>query len=902
MKIPIGAGMAGGWPRRDTAARRRPRPGRARRARCCASAASIRWSRSRWSSTTRVIGVVHAGSEAYAQFDDDDVRLLELIADRIALAISRGRALRGGAGGAGAARSSSARRAWLLASSLDLEMTLPRAGAARGHALRRCCDRRSARRRDDRACRDRGRGRPSISGVMREGLLANPPSPGDTGGSAKVIRTGRAEMLARPGRRPDAVARRDARPTGNHADGRAAAAALPRLHAAASRATAPSVCWRSIRTSRELQHEATSRPSRELAARAAVAVDNAHLYRRRRASAATGWRSSPRRASSSARDLDVDRTLERLGRLLVDELCRLGARSTSRGDEADERRSPYADREAERRRGQPALEPEPRARRCSSQGDRDPAGPSWRPTRCRSRRERRAFAPDPSRWLRASRTLGTHDAGPSARAAGAVRRRGSRVRARTSRAAPRSRSTTRSSTAQAEERAQAARVLASVGDGVFFVDRHGRRAHLEPRCGQPRPGSRSPTCVDRPAVEAIPGWAEIVDARPDRRRRAARAPRAESLPLDLGDARAVALDPRRRRADGIVYAFRDLTEERALETMRTEFVSTVSHELRTPLAAIYGAAMTLRRSDVALDDDQRANAARRRLGRGRPARAHGQRHPLGEPARHRHAARVDPELRPAARSRATSSRRSSRTSTARTSSCSTRRAEAARRRRRPGQGRPRPDQPRRQRDQVLARRRPRSTCRVAPAGAPRPLLGHRPGARGPAGGAAADLREVLPPRSEHEPRRRRHRARPLHLPRARAPDGGPRSGSSPPGSAPARPSTSSCRPPATSPRTCGKQLTRDGPLTGALRMRSCAALASVARGGRRPRRSCGGGAPPTPPQLDQNIIERTRPIAPTTIRITPMVLMSRPETVALTAQVRIAPTAIRIRLTPIPIS
>jgi signal transduction histidine kinase len=58
--------------------------------------------------------------------------------------------------------------------------------------------------------------------------------------------------------------------------------------------------------------------------------------------------------------------------------------------------------------------------------------------------------------------------------------------------------------------------------------------------------------------------------------------------------------------DGIVYAFRDLTEERALETMRTEFVSTVSHELRTPLAAIYGAAMTLRRSDVALDESQRA--------------------------------------------------------------------------------------------------------------------------------------------------------------------------------------------------------------------------------------------------------------------------------------------------------
>ena len=51
---------------------------------------------------------------------------------------------------------------------------------------------------------------------------------------------------------------------------------------------------------------------------------------------------------------------------------------------------------------------------------------------------------------------------------------------------------------------------------------------------------------------------------------------------------------------GTVYAFRDLTEERRVERLKSEFVSTISHELRTPLAAIYGAALTLRRDEPAL--------------------------------------------------------------------------------------------------------------------------------------------------------------------------------------------------------------------------------------------------------------------------------------------------------------
>ena len=56
---------------------------------------------------------------------------------------------------------------------------------------------------------------------------------------------------------------------------------------------------------------------------------------------------------------------------------------------------------------------------------------------------------------------------------------------------------------------------------------------------------------------------------------------------------------------GSVHAFRVVPDERAVEQMKTDFVSTVSHALRTPLAAIYGAAMTLQRRDVVVEEAQR---------------------------------------------------------------------------------------------------------------------------------------------------------------------------------------------------------------------------------------------------------------------------------------------------------
>ena len=156
----------------------------------------------------------------------------------------------------------------------------------------------------------------------------------------------------------------------------------------------------------------------------------------------------------------------------------------------------------------------------------------------------------------------------------------------------------------AEERAQAARVLASVGDGIFLIDRHGN-VRTWNHAAAAATGLQADDVIDRPAAEAIPGWTAIASRIPIVAAGSG-PPRAESLPLDLGDSELWLSLHGVVVPDGVVYAFRDLTEERALETMRTEFVSTVSHELRTPLAAIYGAAMTLRRSDVVLDEKQRA--------------------------------------------------------------------------------------------------------------------------------------------------------------------------------------------------------------------------------------------------------------------------------------------------------
>jgi PAS domain S-box-containing protein len=144
------------------------------------------------------------------------------------------------------------------------------------------------------------------------------------------------------------------------------------------------------------------------------------------------------------------------------------------------------------------------------------------------------------------------------------------------------------------ERERAERVLAHVGDGVFLVDRDGV-IRLWNTAAEAITGLRSDAVCDHPAEETLPGWTTIADRIPVARRPgdADDASSAETVPLEI-DGREIWLSiVGVTLADGIVYAFRDVTRERRLEELRAQFVATISHELRTPLASLHGAAVTL---------------------------------------------------------------------------------------------------------------------------------------------------------------------------------------------------------------------------------------------------------------------------------------------------------------------
>ena len=298
------------------------------------------------------------------------------------------------------------------------------------------------------------------------------------------------------------------------------------------------------------------------------------------------------------------------------------------------------------------------------------------------------------------------------------------------------------------------------------------RSVLEPRGGDDDGLPARPCSASAPKSASPGGRPPRTDPRrrrpPARHRRRPRPrSRSTSRPGELWVAASGV-----RFGDGTVYTFRDITEDERLDQAKTDFVATVSHELRTPLASVYGAAVTLQRGSRRSTRQRRnqllgllADQANRlstiidelllasKLASGSTPAGSTSRTSASTPTRWRaRSSRLHAFMhRPASRS-------------------SSRPAVAARRDRRRRQARPGAREPRRERGQVLAARRPhRRSCSTATTSDP--LRGEGRRARDPARRAGADLQEVLPPRSEPHARDRRHRPRPVHLPRARAPDG-----------------------------------------------------------------------------------------------------------------------------------
>jgi PAS domain S-box-containing protein len=152
---------------------------------------------------------------------------------------------------------------------------------------------------------------------------------------------------------------------------------------------------------------------------------------------------------------------------------------------------------------------------------------------------------------------------------------------------------------EVEERADAARVLTYVGDGVFLLDRAGVVRLWNP-AAESITGLAAAAVIGHPVAEAFPGWQTLVDRIPIA---SSREPgRPDTVPVETGKGERWISISGVEFFGGTVYAFRDVTEERRLDELKAEFVATASHELRTPLAAVYGAAQTLRRHDFVLDE------------------------------------------------------------------------------------------------------------------------------------------------------------------------------------------------------------------------------------------------------------------------------------------------------------
>jgi PAS domain S-box-containing protein len=151
----------------------------------------------------------------------------------------------------------------------------------------------------------------------------------------------------------------------------------------------------------------------------------------------------------------------------------------------------------------------------------------------------------------------------------------------------------------AVEREQSVAILANIADGIVAVDRDGL-AVLWNRAAEEITGVPATEALGRPPAQVLQ---RDLESEGGVSNRLVSIPRGtDEVWLSLSE--TVMRDPSGAIA-GRIFAFRDISGEHAVETMKSDFVSTVSVELRTPLTSIYGFAQTLLREDVAFGESER---------------------------------------------------------------------------------------------------------------------------------------------------------------------------------------------------------------------------------------------------------------------------------------------------------
>jgi two-component system phosphate regulon sensor histidine kinase PhoR len=144
-------------------------------------------------------------------------------------------------------------------------------------------------------------------------------------------------------------------------------------------------------------------------------------------------------------------------------------------------------------------------------------------------------------------------------------------------------------------------ILANIADGIVAVDREGHVV-LWNRAAEEITGVPQDEALGHPPAEVLGRELESGGETPSGDRLVPIVRSGQEAWLSVTE--AVMRDPAGLVA-GRIFAFRDISGERMVEQMKSDFVSTVSHELRTPLTSIYGFAETLLRQDVLFGEEER---------------------------------------------------------------------------------------------------------------------------------------------------------------------------------------------------------------------------------------------------------------------------------------------------------